>query len=90
MRGADWTCSFCGTDNRASLDSCRQCGATKGDSQARAQKELSNSKETKPPAPRNRKPLILGTSLLAALGLGFLLWGLFAVKEIPLVVEEAG
>src|SRR5690606_30750204 len=30
--GADWSCEFCGTDNRASLISCRQCGAAKGSS----------------------------------------------------------
>jgi hypothetical protein len=47
--GADWTCSFCGTDNRAAMTSCRQCSADKGDSIARAEKILKAGETGKEP-----------------------------------------
>jgi hypothetical protein len=36
--GADWTCSFCATNNRGNAAVCRQCGAERGSSAALKEK----------------------------------------------------
>jgi len=96
--GADWTCSFCGTDNRASLNSCRQCSADKGESLARAQKILlagetgkeqqrENSTATKPK--KNRPKWLLPVLLGAAVLLVFLGVQALRVQDVPLQVVQA-
>src|SRR6185503_12853819 len=72
--GADWLCEYCSTSNAPEVKRCRQCGAERGTSPARAVRELADA--VPPPAPA-AAPVSISMSikvvfaLVALLLLGF-------------------
>lgn len=68
--GADWTCAFCGTNNRGRETRCRQCGAEKGTSPSLQEKMVIEGAPAAGPAAtpqpaaaapaRRRRPLLVG------------------------------
>jgi hypothetical protein len=102
--GADWTCSFCGTDNAATDEICRQCHASKGDSEARATRTIpldtptrggpggqSPGGDPKPPEPNpaRRKPLPMILAAIAVVAV-LSIAGILIIggKEETLAVDE--
>ena len=100
--GADWSCLFCSTENRASETHCRQCGAERGSSPARAEKLVTGASGAAPeppsgPAPAAmpaRRPLplpaLLGGGGAALAVIAGLIWFLFIRTDaVALAVESA-
>ncbi len=68
-KGADWTCSFCGSLNRYDRDTCVNCGAGRADSSGSyfdnlKKKEAAAQPAPPPPAPKRKKGRILIPLLL--------------------------
>ena len=71
-KGADWTCSFCGSLNRYDRDNCANCGAGRADSSGSyfdnlKKKEAKAQPAPEPPAPKRSKARIIIPLLLIAL-----------------------
>jgi hypothetical protein len=54
--GADWTCEFCSTDNRARETRCRQCGAERGSSPSLKEKFVPQGDAAQSGAPSSAAP----------------------------------
>lgn len=50
--GADWTCEFCGGDNRATDEVCRGCSAARGTSPQRPERVILDADAAPPPPPQ--------------------------------------
>jgi len=97
--GADWTCAFCSTNNRAKDARCRQCGAERGSSPSLQEKIVGREADVKqaapsaaPAGPRARKnPLaVLGIITAAAAVIGALVYFLFFSTSEKIGVLEKG
>lgn len=69
--GADWTCSFCSTNNRGDAKACKQCGAERGASASLQEKFVpaGGSAPAAPAAPAPRKkgnPIGIAIGVVAA------------------------
>ncbi|MBP5166313.1 MAG: hypothetical protein ILP09_03550 [Oscillospiraceae bacterium] len=75
-KGADWTCSFCGSLNRYDRETCANCGAGRADSSGSyfdnlKKREASAQPSPPPPAPkRSKKRIIIPLLLVIAVLLG--------------------
>jgi hypothetical protein len=95
--GADWTCEFCSTDNRAKDTRCRQCGAEKGSSPSLQEKIVTQGGATQPggspPAPRARtrtSPVVIGVIIAAVIAVGVLVYFLFFSASEKTAVLDRG
>lgn len=75
--GANWSCKYCGSDQRAYDGSCAQCGAGKTEG-ANTRLEVADARE--PPAHRFRVALFASSGLVA---LGLLTCAFVSHKEKP-------
>lgn len=77
--GADWHCDFCGTDNRAGTEKCRQCGAPAEGMRRRQGKIQATgpAKPATPPAPVKKSPMriFIPLAVIAAAVILFLVFG---------------
>lgn len=72
--GPDWTCGYCGTSNRANVETCRQCGGSRGEGKNREVTEVVQEKAI-PPRPADSNNGSKGGS-----GVGrFVLWTILGV-----------
>jgi len=96
--GADWHCAYCGTDNRAGSEKCRQCAAPREGMESREEKFVPKDGSTQedeeagnappPPAPSGKgKPILFG-----AIGVVLIAAVLFFIfgrgKEASVVLES--
>jgi len=88
--GADWHCDFCGTDNRADADVCKQCGAPAAGMKRRQQTMTGSAAEANTaqvkPAPK-KNPLTLIISIAAVAIVAVTLLFLFRGKEDSIRLE---
>lgn len=93
--GADWHCDYCGTDNRASSATCKQCGAPKEGMKSRQEKVMASGgstsapRKTAPPPVKkesNVLPIVLGAVAVVVLAIGAFF--IFGGKEALLVLER--
>ncbi|MDF1563741.1 MAG: hypothetical protein P1V51_11905 [Deltaproteobacteria bacterium] len=92
--GADWICSFCNTLNAATLEACRNCSASKEQSEKnflehQAAKEAQRAPKPSaapppPPKKKSRLGLWLGLGAAAALIIGGITW---ATRTVPVTYE---
>lgn len=101
-KGADWTCSYCGSNNRCTLSECANCGGSREESsgdyftnQKKTQgivanpapkKELNVKSETPWPILLRRKILMKRLSIIAAIVV--LLLAVFWPKNVTAVVQD--
>jgi hypothetical protein len=95
--GADWTCSFCATNNRGNAAVCRQCGAERGSSAALKEKiiPLMNAAPGNPVplagAPKKKvNPLGIAIGIAAALIACFAVYFLFFTSSEKTGLLERG
>lgn len=74
--GADWLCAFCSTSNAPEAAACVQCGAERGTSPSRPEREVRPEPPPPPraaaaPAGRGRSGCLVALVALLLLGLGF-------------------
>lgn len=94
--GADWHCAYCGTDNRAGAEKCRQCGAPREGMESRKETIIPQNGEeppsgggTKPPPapkPKRKLPLFIGAAVVIVVAV--LLFLVARGTEAGLVVES--
>jgi hypothetical protein len=94
--GADWTCSFCSTNNRGSETKCHQCGAERGSSASLLTKKVGASpadgKAMTPSAPARKRnlPLLIGGIAAGVVAIGVLVYFLFFSTSAHMAVLEKG
>jgi hypothetical protein len=101
--GADWTCSFCSTNNRGKETRCRQCGAERGASRSLQEKLVTEQGSTPlgaaapspamPAAAAGRaraRPLLWGGIAAGVVALGALAYFLFFATSEKTAVLERG
>jgi hypothetical protein len=76
--GADWLCQFCQTSNRPDEGRCRHCGAERGTSPSRSEREVPLASALMSPTPppssgprKNRRGCGIAVAVLLLLSLGF-------------------
>jgi hypothetical protein len=95
--GADWTCEFCSTDNRAKDTRCRQCGAERGSSASLQEKTVTQESsvasgaaaQAPPPARKRMSPIgIIGivAAFIAASVLVYFLF--FSTSEKTAILDR--
>lgn len=92
--GADWLCEFCQTSNPPTRGRCGNCGAQRGTSPSRPERDLPAASplmsETRP-APRNRRRGCgIVAAVLALLSLAFCVFSYFALRRTEETVTVAG
>lgn len=96
--GADWTCEFCSTNNRAKDTRCRQCGAEKGSSPSLQEKIVTQGNAGQPGAAspaatraRTRmSPIAVGGIIAAVIAVGVLVYFLFFSASEKTAVLDRG
>jgi hypothetical protein len=95
--GADWTCGFCSTNNRAKDTRCRQCGAERGSSPSLQEKTVGREADVKrdassaaPARPRKNPLVVLGIIAAAVAVIGALVYFLFFSTSEKIGVLERG
>lgn len=96
--GTDWHCAYCGTDNRAGSEKCRQCGAPKDGMKNREEKFVPDggtpqnegpTETPPPPAPsRKGKPILFG--IIGVLVIAAVLFFIFGRGKEASVVLQSG
>ncbi|WP_428266763.1 hypothetical protein [Haliangium sp.] len=93
LAGPDWLCAYCETLNGALDQACKNCGASKAESQKnyfQMHAERAPKAQAPAPTPRSRSKLpriLLILAILIALGLGFYWWAT-ATHEASYVVSD--
>jgi hypothetical protein len=90
--GADWTCSFCGTNNRGTEARCRQCAAERGSSASLQEKVVAEpgSGQAAPVAARRLHPAAIAGIAVGALAVVALVYFLFFTARETTAVLERG
>jgi hypothetical protein len=98
--GADWTCSFCGTNNQGGATSCKQCGAERGSSASLKEKVVPAPGQSGPSAPsdgsavpaaaRRLSPLAIAGIAVGAVAVMALLYFLFFTAREATAVLDRG
>ena len=92
--GADWHCGYCGTDNRAGNETCRQCGAAKDEGKSREEKMRGEEKRKNAPPPvpgKKRSPILaIAVSAAGALVILGIIWALFIRTSAHEVTVQSG
>lgn len=83
--GADWSCKYCGADNRAGMLDCHHCGAGPDGAVRRAQQYTPLAPQASPPPKKGSLGLVLGVLAGLLVLVGAAVW-FFFVRTVALVV----
>ncbi len=98
--GADWHCDYCGTDNRAGVNSCRQCGAPRegmksreesvtggGNHPAQQNSRSDSSRGTSDGPVKKKAPVAVIAAVILVLIIGIAAFFIFGGREDVLVLD---